>query len=72
MTSTIITGYWKDTGNVKDMLEVNRLVLEALEPRIDGAVDADSELIGRVVVEAGAQVSGSRIVGPAIIGAGTR
>ena len=30
--STTITGYWKDTGNVADMLEVNRLVLESLEP----------------------------------------
>jgi glucose-1-phosphate thymidylyltransferase len=69
--STVISGYWKDTGNVTDMLEVNRLVLEGLEPRVDGLVD-ESELIGRVVVEAGAQVSGSRIVGPAIIGAGTR
>ena len=36
--STIITGYWKDTGNVADMLEVNRLVLETVESRLDGAV----------------------------------
>jgi glucose-1-phosphate thymidylyltransferase len=70
--STIITGYWKDTGNVTDMLEVNRLVLETIEPRMDGLVDSDSEIIGRVAVEAGAQVSGCRIVGPAIIGAGTK
>jgi len=70
--STVITGYWKDTGNVTDMLEVNRLVLESLEPRCDGTVDAGSELIGRVAVDAGAEVSGSRIVGPVIIGAGSR
>jgi glucose-1-phosphate thymidylyltransferase len=70
--STLITGYWKDTGNVTDMLEVNRLVLEGLEPRIAGTVDPGSEVIGRVVVEAGAQVSGSRIVGPVIIGAGSK
>ena len=69
--STTITGYWKDTGNVADMLEVNRMVLETIDPQVRGAVEA-SELIGRVVVEAGAQVSGSRIVGPAIIGTGTR
>ena len=69
--STTITGYWKDTGNVADMLEVNRMVLETTEPQVHGTVEA-SELIGRVVVEAGAQVSGSRIVGPAIIGTGTR
>ncbi len=69
--STTISGYWKDTGNVTDMLEVNRLVLEGLEPRLDGAVSEDSEIIGRVVVEAGATVTGSRIVGPAVIGAGS-
>jgi glucose-1-phosphate thymidylyltransferase len=70
--STTINGYWKDTGNVTDMLEVNRLVLESIEQRLDGTIGRDCEIIGRVVVEAGAQVSGSRIVGPAIIGAGTK
>jgi glucose-1-phosphate thymidylyltransferase len=67
--SHTIEGYWKDTGNVTDMLEVNRTVLETLVGRVDGDVDAASELIGRVVVEAGAVVRDSRIVGPAIIGA---
>jgi glucose-1-phosphate thymidylyltransferase len=71
VSSTIISGYWKDTGNVADMLEVNRVVLESAEPAVAGLVDAASELIGRVVVGAGARISGSRIVGPAIIGAGT-
>ena len=70
--STMITGYWKDTGNVTDMLEVNRLVLEGIESRVDGTVDAGSELIGRVVIEAGAEVTGSRIVGPVIVGPGSR
>ncbi|WP_043630973.1 glucose-1-phosphate thymidylyltransferase [Nonomuraea candida] len=70
--ASVITGYWKDTGNVTDMLEVNRLVLESLEPRVDGLVDPASELVGRVVVEAGAVVERSRLVGPVIIGAGTR
>ncbi|MFJ4517406.1 glucose-1-phosphate thymidylyltransferase [Streptomyces sp. NPDC088816] len=69
--STTISGYWKDTGNVTDMLEVNRSVLETVEPLNAGAVDERSEIIGRVRIEAGARVSGSRIVGPAIIGAGS-
>jgi glucose-1-phosphate thymidylyltransferase len=69
--STVIHGYWKDTGNVADMLEVNRSVLEDVEPRIEGTVDADSEVIGRVRIEQGAQIRGSRIVGPAVIGLGT-
>jgi glucose-1-phosphate thymidylyltransferase len=70
--STTITGYWKDTGNVADMLEVNRMVLETITPRVQGAVDGESELIGRVVVEPGAHVTRSRIVGPVIIGGGAR
>jgi glucose-1-phosphate thymidylyltransferase len=69
--STVISGYWKDTGNVTDMLEVNRLVLEGLEPSVRGRVDEASELIGRVVVEEGAEVIGSRVVGPVIVGAGS-
>ncbi|ANS69972.1 putative glucose-1-phosphate thymidylyltransferase [Streptomyces lincolnensis] len=69
--STVIKGYWKDTGNVGDMLEVNRRVLETLEPRIDGEADEESETIGRVVVEEGARIVRSRVVGPVVIGAGT-
>jgi glucose-1-phosphate thymidylyltransferase len=69
--SHIITGYWKDTGNVTDMLEVNRSVLERIDARISGSVDANSEIIGRVVVEHGADVRGSRLVGPLVIGADT-
>ncbi|MFI1539604.1 glucose-1-phosphate thymidylyltransferase [Streptomyces anandii] len=70
--SSVVTGYWKDTGNAADMLEVNRSVLDRLDPRCEGSVDDASELIGRVVVEAGARVTRSRIVGPAIIGRGSR
>ena len=72
VNSTVISGYWKDTGNVADMLEVNRMVLESVAPARRGVTDDASELIGRVVIEEGAQVTGSRIVGPVIIGAGTR
>jgi glucose-1-phosphate thymidylyltransferase len=70
--SSLISGYWKDTGNVADMLEVNRMVLETTEPARRGDVDAGSELIGRVVICDGAQVRGSRIVGPVIVGAGSQ
>jgi glucose-1-phosphate thymidylyltransferase len=70
--SSVISGYWKDTGNVTDMLEVNRLVLESVEPSVRGQVDELSQLVGRVVVEKGAVVERSRIVGPVIIGQGAR
>src|SRR5512143_1074997 len=63
---------WIDTGKRSDMLDGNRLILETMEPRIDGTVDAQSQVTGHVVVEAGAQVIASVIRGPAIIGANTR
>ncbi len=72
VASTLVTGYWKDTGNVADMLEVNRMVLEGIQTGQLGVIDSATELIGRVLIETGAVISRSRIVGPAIIGGGTR
>ena len=69
--TTIITGYWKDTGNAADILDVNRRLLDLLEYQVDGDVDEASEIVGRVRIEAGATIRRSRIVGPAIIGPGT-
>ncbi len=70
--SQVIDGWWKDTGQVADLLEANRIVLDTLEPRIAGSVDAESQVDGRVVVEAGAELVNSYVRGPAIIGPGTR
>lgn len=64
----IIDGWWKDTGKLDDMLEANRIILESMEPRIDGRVDELSQVDGRVVIEAGAEVINSHIRGPVIIG----
>jgi glucose-1-phosphate thymidylyltransferase len=70
--SEVVSGWWKDTGQLADMLEANRLVLEEVETRLDGEVGADCKIEGRVVVEAGARLSGSTVRGPAVIGAGAR
>lgn len=67
----ICSGFWKDTGTVEDVLECNRELLMGLRTDIQGTVDAESRLIGEVVVEEGARVVRSCIVGPAIIGPGT-
>src|SRR5579884_3124705 len=64
-------GWWLDTGKKDDLLEANRVLLEQLEPRCDGAVDAASAVSGRVVVEAGARVVNSVVRGPAAIGRDT-
>jgi glucose-1-phosphate thymidylylransferase, long form len=65
-------GWWIDTGKMSDMLEANRLVLEEQPARVDGYVDRDSQLIGKVIIEKGAEIINSTIRGPAIIGENTR
>ncbi|GAA2517724.1 glucose-1-phosphate thymidylyltransferase [Winogradskya humida] len=64
-------GYWKDTGRIEDVLDCNRELLSAITTRVDGTVDAASELIGEVIIEPGARVTRSRIVGPVMIAAGS-
>ena len=68
--SEIVTGWWKDTGQLADMLEANRLVLEEIETELDGEIDEASRVEGRVVLSEGARVSGSVVRGPAVIGPG--
>ena len=65
-------GWWIDTGKMEDMLTANRLILEALDNRIEGYVDSESQLVGKVIIEAGAQIVNSVIRGPAIIGEHTQ
>ena len=68
----VITGRWIDTGKFDDLLEANHLILEDLEPALEGHHDAASKIQGRVVLEKGAEVVNSHIEGPAIIGEETR
>ena len=63
---------WIDTGKMRDMLDANRLILETLDPKMEGSVDERSQIVGRVVIAPGAQIVESIIRGPAIIGARTR
>lgn len=68
----LIQSCWIDTGKMDDILEANRIILEDIEPRCEGTVDAHSRLVGRVVLEPGSKVINSIIRGPAIIGERTR
>ena len=65
----IVRGWWKDTGQLDDMLEANRLILDDIEPRTRRRGDRLA-VEGRVVVEAGASLERATVRGPAIIGAG--
>jgi glucose-1-phosphate thymidylyltransferase len=64
----IVDGWWKDTGQVRDMLEANRLILDDLDERIEGEL-VDCQVEGRVVIEKGARLERSTVRGPAMIGA---
>jgi len=63
----VIDGWWKDTGKLEDLLEANRIILDTIVRRIDGEI-SDSEIHGKVVIEAGAKVVHSTVRGPAVIG----
>jgi glucose-1-phosphate thymidylyltransferase len=67
----VVTGWWKDTGRLEDILAANRLVLDTIEARLEGEL-IDSQVDGRVVVERGARLERSTVRGPAVIGAGAR
>jgi glucose-1-phosphate thymidylyltransferase len=67
----IVRGWWKDTGQVQDMLDANRLILDDLSERVEGEL-IDSRVEGRVVIEPGVRLERSTVRGPAIVGAGTR
>jgi len=69
VTSEVVEGWWKDTGRLEDMLAANRLVLEEIEPALEGVLE-QTRVEGRVVVEAGARVTGSAITGPVVIAGG--
>lgn len=75
--SEVVRGWWKDTGQLADMLEANRLVLEDLEGNVPTGPEGrengipgvtDSRLEGRVQLGEGPKITGSVIRGPVVIG----
>jgi glucose-1-phosphate thymidylyltransferase len=66
-----LTSWWLDTGKKDDLLIANHTVLDSwLTQAILGEVDKDSQLVGRVRVDAGARIERSSVRGPVVIGKG--
>ncbi len=67
-----VTGWWKDTGKLEDILDANRMILGAIKRDIAGSVDGSSRIDGNVVVAAGTEIRGSVLRGPLVIGRNCR
>jgi glucose-1-phosphate thymidylyltransferase len=66
----LVSGWWKDTGKIEDMLEANRIILDTFTARGMETVDGQCRVEGKVVIEKGARIERSTVRGPAIIGEG--
>ena len=67
----VVTGWWKDTGKLEDMLEANRLVLSTLTGEVRGEL-LETTIEGPVRVGEGSRLERCTIRGPVVIGAGCR
>lgn len=66
--SSLVKGWWKDTGKAEDILHVNRLILDETGGKINGEVKK-AKVIGRVDVGDGTVIDENSVVkGPVIIG----
>jgi glucose-1-phosphate thymidylyltransferase len=64
-----LKGWWLDTGKKDDLLEANRIILDTrLETLLEGDVDSNSQIIGRVKIAPGSRIINSIVRGPVIIG----
>jgi glucose-1-phosphate thymidylyltransferase len=67
----VVSGWWKDTGKLEDMLEANRLILGTIERRLEGEL-VESTIEGQVQVGPGSLLERCTVRGPVVIGAGCR
>ena len=68
----LVTGWWKDTGRLEDILEANRMVLDGIEDKHLGKIDERSRVEFKVFLAEGTIVENSVIRGPVAVGPGTR
>jgi glucose-1-phosphate thymidylyltransferase len=64
-----LENWWLDTGKKDDLLEANRIILDTnLAAKIEGEIDDQSQIIGRVKIGKNTRIINSTVRGPVIIG----
>ena len=64
-----VTGWWKDTGTIEDIIHANKLVLDSIGTENQFLIDDDAEIKDDIVIGKGTEISrDSFITGPVIIG----
>ncbi|BBL46065.1 bifunctional protein GlmU [Metallosphaera sedula] len=61
--------FWRDVGKPWDVIDINKAELDSIPGRIEGELEENVKIVGKVIIEEGAKVlSGTRIEGPVFIG----
>lgn len=69
---SFVTGWWKDTGKLEDLLEANRIILDRnIKNETQSNIKKDTSIQGRVKIGKNCIISNSIIRGPVIIGDNT-
>jgi glucose-1-phosphate thymidylyltransferase len=67
-----VSGWWKDTGRPEDIIEANRFILDGIKTDIQGKINGNSQIVGRVQIEKGTEINDSIVRGPVAIGKNCR
>ncbi len=66
-----LKGYWNDIGYPWSLLEANKYFLDKIETKIDGEIEENVVIKGKVIIEKGAKIRANSVIeGPAIIKSG--
>lgn len=71
--SHVVHGWWKDTGKPEDVLHANRLVLDDIGTQVEGTIEDDESVTGRIELGKGSVVEKGAVVrGPVSVGENTQ